>query len=81
MGVDETAVLQIRNATLREIAVELVVFIRRIASFDPSLDASVRALSRVKTRRLLARSNHPPDHEVAVELVRRQAELLAGESS
>lgn len=76
---NDVAVLQMGDDTLKKIAVNLVSTVQQSATIDWSLKHSVRAAMRSKIRRLLARYDYPPDHEEkAIELILRQAELIAG---
>lgn len=79
----DSAVLELADDVLKEIAQKLVIAVRESATIDWNLKDSVRAAMRSKVRRLLARYDYPPDAEAkAVELVLEQAELFAsGESS
>lgn len=79
---NNSAVLQMGDDILKKIAVDLVAAVQSSATIDWFLKESVRATMRSKIRRLLAKYDYPPDHEEkAVELVLRQAELLAGSGS
>ncbi len=75
---NDAAVLQLGDATLKKIAVDLVWAVRSSVVIDWDQKESVRAAMRSKVRRLLARYDYPPDAEAkAVELVLEQAELFA----
>lgn len=75
---NDSAVLDLGDEVLKEIARELVSSVRASATIDWNLKDSVRAAMRAKVRRLLARYDYPPDAEdKAVELVLEQAELFA----
>jgi len=75
---NDSAVLELGDDTLKQIAHELVVAVRASATIDWNLKDSVRAAMRSKVRRLLAKYDYPPDaEEKAVELVLEQAELFA----
>jgi hypothetical protein len=75
---NDAAVLQMGDATLKKIAVDLVWAVQQSATIDWSVKESVPAAMRSKTRRLLAKYDYPPDQEdKAVELVLEQAELFA----
>jgi type I restriction enzyme R subunit len=75
---NDSAVLQLGDETLKQIARELVKAVRESASIDWNLKESVRAAMRAKVRRLLTKYDYPPDlEEKAIELVLQQAELLA----
>ncbi|TXM69021.1 type I restriction endonuclease subunit R [Methylobacterium sp. WL69] len=63
---------------LRVLAQLLVQTIRNSATIDWTRKESVRAKMRIEVRKLLARYGYPPDlQKVAVDLVIRQAEVLA----
>lgn len=76
---NDAAVLELGDDTLKKIAQELVTAVRASATIDWNLKDSVRAAMRTKVRRLLAKYDYPPDAEAkAIELVLEQAEVLAG---
>ncbi len=65
---------------LRALAQILVQTIRAWASIDWTKKDSVRAKMRIEVRKMLARYGYPPDlQKAAVDLVIRQAELLAAD--
>ena len=75
---NDAAVLQMGDATLKKIAVDLVWAVQQSVTIDWSVKESVRAAMRAKIRRLLAKYDYPPDQEdKAVELILEQAELFA----
>jgi type I restriction enzyme R subunit len=75
---NDAAVLQLGDATLKKIAVDLVWAVQQSVTIDWNVKESVRAAMRAKIRRLLAKYDYPPDQEdKAVELVLEQAELFA----
>lgn len=75
---NDSAVLELGDPTLQEIARELVVRVRENASLDWNAKESVRAKLRSSIKRLLVRHRYPPDQrEDAVDLVMAQAELLS----
>jgi type I restriction enzyme R subunit len=77
--INDAAVLELGDDTLKKIAQELVTAVRASATIDWNLKDSVRAAMRTKVRRLLAKYDYPPDAEAkAIELVIEQAEVLAG---
>lgn len=79
---NESAVLQMGDATLKQMASELANWIQKNKTIDWNLKESVRAAMRAKVRRLLAKYDYPPDFEdKAVELVLEQATLYANEAS
>lgn len=64
---------------LRILAQVLTATIRSSVSIDWTRKESVRAKMRIEVRKLLARYGYPPDlQRAAVDLVVRQAELIAG---
>ncbi len=64
---------------LRTLARVLTTTIRSSASIDWTRKESVRARMRIEVRKLLTRYGYPPDlQRVAVDLIIRQAELIAG---
>ena len=76
---NDSAVLEMGDATLKKMTHELVEAVRSSAAIDWNLKDSVKAAMRSKVRRLLAKYDYPPDHEEkAIELVLQQAELFAG---
>ena len=75
---NDSAVLEMGDATLKKMTHELVEAVRSSATIDWNLKDSVKAAMRSKVRRLLAKYDYPPDHEEkAIELVLQQAELFA----
>jgi type I restriction enzyme R subunit len=75
---NDSAVLEMGDDTLKTIARELVVSIRRNATIDWNEKEQVRARMRATIRRLLVRHGYPPDKRpAAINLVMQQAELLA----
>ena len=75
---NDSAILELGDDVLRQIAKDLVKTVRESASIDWNLKESVRAGMRARVRRLLAKYDYPPDKEArAVELVLEQAELFA----
>ena len=75
---NDAAVLQMGDATLKKIAVDLVWAVQQSVTIDWSVKESVRAAMRARIRRLLAKYDYPPDQEdKAVELILEQAELFA----
>ncbi len=78
IAANDAAVLQMGDATLKRIAVDLVWAVQQSVTIDWSVKESVRAAMRAKIRRLLAKYDYPPDQEdKAVELILEQAELFA----
>jgi len=78
IAANDAAVLQMGDATLKKIAVDLVWAVQQSVTIDWTVKESVRAAMRAKIRRLLAKYDYPPDQEdKAVELILEQAELFA----
>ena len=80
LATNESAVLQMSDETLKQIALELTENLRKNISVDWSKRESVRASLRLMVKRILRKYKYPPDMELAaVDLVLQQAEVL-GES-
>lgn len=63
-------VLEMGDASLEKMTHELVAAVRSSVTIDWNLKDGVKAAMRSKVRRLLAKYDYPPDHEVkAIELV------------
>lgn len=72
-----TAVAVLGDATLRDIARELVQAVRNYARIDWTMKESVRAQMRVAVKRILRKYGYPPDkQERATQTVLEQAEVL-----
>ena len=79
---NDSAILELGDDVLQQIAKDLVKTVRESVSIDWNLKESVRAGMRAKVRRLLAKYDYPPDKEArAVELILEQAELFAEEAA
>ena len=77
---NDSAVAVLGDETLKAIAQELVVTVRRNATIDWSLRESARAKMRVMVKRLLKKYGYPPDKtEHATALVLAQAEVVCEE--
>lgn len=75
---NDSAVLDMGDDVLKQIARELVETVRANTTVDWAKKEQVRASLRRHIRRLLAKYHYPPDkQEAAVQLVMQQAELLA----
>ncbi len=73
----ESAVQVLGDAQLRAIARDLVKSVRESVTIDWNLRESVRAVIRLKIKRILRKHGYPPDAtEKATEQVLEQAELL-----
>jgi type I restriction enzyme R subunit len=80
LAMNEAAVRQLGDATLKAIAVELTVSLRRSVTVDWSKRDAVRAKLRVMVKTLLKRYKYPPDRqEEATETVLKQAETLSAD--
>jgi type I restriction enzyme R subunit len=80
--VNQSAVMELGDETLRKIAHELVEIVRRDAKTDWAVKEQVRAKLRATIKRLLLRYGYPPDQEAkATQLVLEQAEVIAGEEA
>jgi type I restriction enzyme R subunit len=77
---NDSAVKILGEPTLKQIARELVVAVRKNVTIDWTMRESVRAQLRVLVKRILRRHGYPPDkQEKATETVLKQAELLGWE--
>lgn len=77
LAVNASAVQVLGDETLRKIAQELAVTVRKNATIDWTVKDSARARLRVLIRRLLRQYKYPPDkQEEATQIVLQQAELL-----
>jgi len=75
---NDSAVKVLGDETLREIARELVVAVRRNVSIDWTVRENVRAHIRVIVKRILRHHGYPPDkQEKATHTVLEQAEALS----
>jgi type I restriction enzyme R subunit len=80
--VNNSAVLELGDETLKKIAHELVDIVRRDAKTDWNVKEQVRAKLRATIKRLLLKYGYPPDEEpAATKLVLEQAEVIAGEAA
>ena len=75
---NESAVRELSDEILKQIAVELTEKLRNSTTVDWQVRESVRAKIRNMVRRLLRRYKYPPDDAPkAIELILKQAEVLA----
>jgi type I restriction enzyme R subunit len=80
LAMNEAAVRELGDATLKKIAVELTLNLRKSVTVDWSKREAVRAKLRVMVRTLLRRYKYPPDRQAeATEVVLKQAEMLSAE--
>ena len=75
---NESAVRELKDEILKQIAIELTEKLRNSRTVDWQVRESVRAKIRNMVRRLLRRYKYPPDDAPkAIELILKQAEVLA----
>lgn len=80
LGVNDSAVRELGDETLKSIARDLVKGVRNSVTIDWTVKESVRAKMRVMVKRILRKYNYPPDkQEKATLTVLEQAELLCGD--
>jgi type I restriction enzyme R subunit len=80
LAMNEAAVRELGDATLKKIAVELTQRLRDSVTVDWAKRETVRAKLRVMVKTLLKRYKYPPDRqEEATDTVLRQAESLSAE--
>ncbi|MGY8682063.1 type I restriction endonuclease subunit R [Bradyrhizobium sp. UFLA05-153] len=79
LATNEAAVRDLGDDTLKKIAVELTLSLRKSVTVDWAKRETVRAKIRVMVKTLLRRYKYPPDkQEEATETVLKQAEALSG---
>jgi len=79
---NDSAVMGLGDDTLKKIAQELVVMLRKNTSIDWTLKETVRAKLRVYVKKLLNKYGYPPDkQEGATKTVLEQAEVLCADWS
>ena len=77
LAMNESAVQELTDETLKKIAHELTENLQKNITVDWSARESVRATLRLMVKRVLRKYKYPPDQqELAVELVLKQAEAL-----
>jgi type I restriction enzyme, R subunit len=75
---NESAVKELKDDTLRLIAIELSEKIQKNTTIDWEVRESVRAGLRIMVRRILKRYNYPPDQrKSATELILKQADSIS----
>jgi type I restriction enzyme R subunit len=80
LGVNDSAVAVLGDATLKAIAQELVRAVRGSVTIDWTVREAARARIRVIVRRILRKHGYPPDkQEKATQTVLEQAEVLCKE--
>jgi type I restriction enzyme R subunit len=78
--VNESAVRELGDETLKKIAQELVQMLRKNTAIDWTLKQSVQAKLRVMVKKLLNKYKYPPDkQEQATVTVLEQAELICAD--
>ena len=74
---NDSAVMELGDETLKQIAQELVAMLRKNTTIDWTLRQSVQARLRVLVKKLLNKYKYPPDkQEQATKTVLEQAEIL-----
>ena len=77
---NESAVRELADETLKQIAKELVDTVRKSATIDFTVKKSVQARMRLEIRKLLRKYKYPPDkREDAVKLIMEQAQYFGEE--
>lgn len=80
LAMNEAAVRDLGDETLKKIAVELTLSLRKSVTVDWAKRETVRAKLRVMVKTLLRRYKYPPDRqEEATDTVLRQAESLSAD--
>lgn len=80
LGVNDSAVQVLGDATLRLIAQELLKTVRDNVTIDWTVRENVRAKMRTMVKRILRKYGYPPDRQQqATQLVLEQAEVICGE--
>lgn len=74
---NESAVRELGDTTLKAMAQELVIMLRKSTSVDWNIRESVRAKIKISVKKLLRKYKYPPDqHERATQIVLEQTELI-----
>jgi type I restriction enzyme R subunit len=77
---NNSAVMELGDETLKTIARDLVVTVRKSVSIDWTRKEAVKAQIRVMVKRILRKYGYPPDRqEKATQTILQQAELLCGD--
>ena len=80
LEVNDSAVKELGDPILKQIAQELVLRVRQSVTIDWTLRENARAQIRVLVRRILRKYGYPPDkQEQATQTVLEQAKLLCGD--
>ena len=79
---NESAVRELGDAILKQIAVEITDKLRKSTTVDWQVRESVRSRLRILVRRTLQKYKYPPDQELdATELILKQAEAMSNQWS
>jgi type I restriction enzyme R subunit len=74
---NESAVKELGDSTLKAMAHELVIMLRKSTTVDWNIRESVRAKIKISVKKLLRKYKYPPDqHERATQTVLEQTELI-----
>ena len=77
---NESAIKELGDDTLKQIAKELVESVRKSATIDFTVKKNVQARMRITIKRLLKKYKYPPDHQKeAINLIMDQAQLFGEE--
>lgn len=80
LGVNDSAVQVLGDATLTMIARELVKTLRKNVTIDWTAKDSVKAQLRIDVKRILRKYHYPPDKQLqATQTILEQAELLCAD--
>ena len=78
---NESAVREMSDETLREMSRELVNLVRANATIDRTMKEDVQAKLRLYIKRLLKKYKYPPDlEERATDIILKQAKVTAESS-
>jgi len=77
---NNSAVMELGDETLKQIARDLVASVRKSVSIGWTRNEAVKAQIRVMVKRILRKYGYPPDRqEKATQTILQQAELLCGD--
>ena len=80
LATSESAVEQMGDEILKQIAKELVESVRKSATIDFTVKKSIQANMRLTIKRLLRKYKYPPEHSPhAIELIMEQAQMFGEE--
>gem|GEM_PF-2392350 len=75
---NESALREMSDETLREMSRELVKLVRENATIDRTMKEDVQARLRLYIKRLLKKYKYPPDlEEWATDIILKQAKITA----